>query len=86
MTHCSGVVARLDVLDDLLLVLADDILGCLSPKSGNIASSLSENISELLLFIERVVGLRDIPEIRNCSQSRVRHLGTPVTFYILLVY
>ena len=86
MTHCSGVVASLDVLDDLLLVLTDDILGCSPPESGNISSSLSENICELLLFIERVVGIRDVPEIRNCSQSRVRHLGTPVTFYILLVY
>ena len=39
-THCSGVVASLDVVDDLLLVLADDILGCSSPQPGNISSPL----------------------------------------------
>ena len=37
------------------------------------------NIPKLVLFIERVVGLGDVPEIRNCSQSRVGHLVSPLT-------
>ena len=43
-------------------------------------SSLSKNISKFVLFVERVVGIGDVPQTRNCSQPRVRHLGTPVTF------
>ena len=40
--------------------------------------SVSKNISKLVLFIERVVGVGDVPEIWNCSESRVGHLARAV--------
>ena len=54
-THCSGVVAGLDVVDDLLLVLADDLLGCSSPQPENISSRLFLKIFLNLYFLLSVL-------------------------------